>query len=279
MRNAPMTPDEIGKGRDDIVAKRGPWRSDNLRLAKGVFTIGEGKAGREASVRRVVQAVADIAGSRLAGLRILDPACGEGGLALELGKQGAEVVAIEGRAALAEKAQFARDALGLARVTIVRGDVRRLSPEEHGFFDVVVAMGLLDRLDAPAVFDVAARLGTVCKRFALVEARLAGRARGTREGNGVVYRGSPRSQNGEPSFLLTRASMLSLLTRSGFTSIVEALHPDAEATAPCFAAFKGRRVALNTAPQVNAVLPPEWGDASPATAASRIAGLLPRKTR
>ena len=274
-----MTPDDISKGRDDIVAKRGPWLSDNLRLAKGVFTIGDGEAGREASVRRAVQAVADIAGSRLAGLRILDLACGEGGLALEFGKQGAEVVAIEGRVTLAEKAQFARDALGLARVTIVRGDVRRLSPEEHGFFDVVLALGLLDRLDAPAVFDVASRLGSVCKRFALVEARLAGRARGTREGNGILYRGSPRSRNGEPNFLLTRASMLSLLTRSGFTSIVETLHPDADPAVPCFAAFRGRRVALNTAPQANAVLPPEWGDAHPAAAASRLAGLLHRQSR
>ena len=279
MRKAPMTPEEIRKGRDDIVASRGPWRSDNLRLAKNVFTIGEGEAGREARVRRAVQVVADIARSRLSGLRVLDLSCGEGGLALELGKDGAEVVAFEGQAALAEKASFARDALGLHHVTIVRGDVRRLSPEEHGFFDVILALGVLDRLDAPAVFEVAAKLGSVCKGFALVEARIVPRARATREGNGILYRGSPRSRDGEPSFLLTRASMLSLLTRSGFTSIVETLHPEAEAGVPCFAAFKGRRVALQTAPQANAVPPTEWGDASPAAEASGIARLLRRGRR
>jgi hypothetical protein len=200
-------------------------------------------------------------------------------LALELGKHVAEDVAIEGQTASAEKASFARDALGLHHVTIVRGDAHRLSPEMHGFFDVALALGCLDRLDAPAVFDVVARLGSVCKGFALVEARLAPRARGTREGNGILYRGSPRSRGGEPSFLLTRASMLSLLTRSGFTSIVETLHPEAEAAVPCFAAFKGRRVALQTAPQVNAVLPPEWGDASPAAPASGISRLLRRGRR
>lgn len=269
-----MTPEEIRKGRDDIVANRGPWRSDNLRLAKDLFTIGDGEAGREARVRRAVQIVADIAGSRLSSLRVLELSCGEGGLALELGKHGAEVIALEGDAALAEKASFGRDALGLHRVTIVRGDARRLSPEEHGFFDVALALGVLDRLDAPAVFEVAARLGSVCKGFALVEARLAPRARATREGNGILFRGAPRSREGRPSFLLTRASMLSLLTRSGFTSIVETLHPAAEAAVPCFAAFKGRRVALQTAPQANAVRPAEWGDASPKGTASGIARLL-----
>lgn len=274
-----MTPEEIRQGRDEIIASRGAWRSDNLRLAKAVFTIGEGEPGRAAHVRRTVQTVADLAGSRLAGLRILDLACGEGGMALELGKQGAEVVAIEGRAALAQKAQFARDALRLHRVTILRADARRLSAEDYGFFDVALALGVLDRLDAPDVFEVATRLGSVCKGFALIEARLAARARGTREGNGILYRGSPRSSEGEPSFLLTRASMLSLLTRSGFTSIVEALHPDADPVVPCFAAIKGRRVALQSAPQANAVQPPAWGDASPAAGAFGIARLLRRGRR
>ena len=272
MRKTPMTPDEIASRRDEIAAHRGPWRADNLLLARNVYTMGEGAQGQEARVRRAVQTVLDLSASRVKGLRILDLGCGEGGFALELGKQGAEVVAIEGRAALAEKAEFARDALGLRHVSIVRGDVRRLSAEEHGFFDVVLALGILDRLDAPAVFDVAKRVGSVCKGFVLVEARLAARPRAQRESEGTVFRGTPRlSADGEPSFVLTRASMLSLLARSGFTSIAETLDPDAAEDAPCFAAFKGRRVALQTAPQSNAVLPPGWGEAQPATPQGGIA--------
>ena len=274
-----MTPAEIGERRDEIVARRGPWRADNLRLAKGIFTIGEGAAGSEARVRCTVQAVADIASRRLPGLRVLELACGEGGLALEFGKQGAEVVAIEARAALAEKAEFAREALGLHQVTILRGDPGRPSPEVHGYFDVVLALGVLDRLDAPEVLDVATRLGAVCKGFALIEARLAARARSTRQSRGIVLRGAPRSRDGVSSFLLTRASMLSLLARSGFTSIVETLRPEADSAAPCFAAFKGRRVALQTAPQANAVLPPSWDGGEPATPKSGIAGLLRRERR
>jgi len=276
MLKTPMTPEEILRRRDEIEAERGPWRVDNLRLARNVYTMGEGAPGNEARVRRTVQSVLDLAASRIKELRILDLGCGEGGLALELGKQGAEVVAIEGRAALFEKAEFSREALGLRHVAILHGDLRQLSPEEHGFFDVVVALGVLDRLDAPVVFDVAKRIAAVCKRFALVEARLAARPRASQVCDGIVYRGTPRSVGSERSFLLTRASMLSLLSLSGFTSVVETLHPEAREDAPCFAAFKGRRAALKTAPQANAVLPPGWGEAPPSPPRSGMARLLRR---
>jgi SAM-dependent methyltransferase len=297
MRKAPMTQDEIARRRDEIAAARGPWRYDNLRLAPGVFTIAEQTRGNEARVRRAVQTVLDLALARRKSLRILDLGCGEGGLALELGKQGAEVVGIEGREALAEKAEFAREALGLRRVSIVEGDVRRLSVEEYGFFDVVLALGILDRLDAPAVFEVVRLMGAACTGFALIEAQLAPRARATRVGDGIAYRGAPRreheagasraerlaaterSLDNEHSFLLNRASMLDLLARAGFTSIAETLDPAAEADTPCFAAFKGRRAALLTVPQANALTPRGWGSAQPSAPKAGLRRLLARGKR
>jgi SAM-dependent methyltransferase len=224
--------------------------------------------------------VVDVAGKRWSDLRVLDLRCGEGGFALEMAKLGAEVVAVEGRAELAEKAEFARDALRLRNVSIDRGDIRRLSVEEHGFFDVVLALGVLDHLDAPAVFDVAKRLGSVCKGFALIEARLAPRARSAREFDGLVFRGvNDRSSHDAPAFVLTRRSMLGLLGLAGFTSIAETLDPEARQDAPCFLAFKGRRVALTTAPQINAVAPASWSDAALAVAPRGIARLLRRSRR
>ncbi len=277
-----MKPEEIARRRDDIVARRGPWRKHNLRLASDVYTIGDGALGDEARVRRAVQTAADAAARPWNGLRVLDLGCGEGGFALEIGRLGAEVVAIEGRAALAEKAEFARDALGLGNVSIVRGDAGRLTAEEHGFFDVVLALGILDHLDVPAVFDVARRVGSVCKGFALVEARLAARARASCEFDGHVYRGAQRPQHpldDGPSFVLTRRSMLSLLGHAGFTSIAETLDPGARPDVPCFLALKGRRVSLATAPQSNAVVPPSWSEAVPAAAPRGIRGLLRRSRR
>jgi SAM-dependent methyltransferase len=276
MRKTPMTPEAVLRRRDEIVAERGPWRADNLRLARNVYTMGDGAVGNEARVRRAVQTVLDLAAVRVKDLRVLDLGCGEGGFALELGKQGAEVVAIERRAALAEKAEFAREALGLRQVTILTGDVRHLTPEEHGFFDVVLALRILDRLDAPALFDVAKRMAAVCKGFALVEARLAARPRASHVCDGVVFRGAARAIDDETTFLLTRSSMLSLLARSGFTSIVETLDPHAPVDAPCFAAFKGRRAALHTAPQANAVPLPAWEEARQSSARGGIDRLLRR---
>ncbi len=297
MRKTPMTPEEIARRRDEIVAIHGPWCVHDLQLARNVTTMSEGGGGQSTRVRRAVQNISDLSASRLKGLRILDLGCGEGGFALEFGKQGAEVVAIEGRPALAEKAEFAREALGLRHVSIVRGDVRSLCAEVYGFFDVVLALGILDRLDAPAVFDVTKRVGSVCKGFALIEARLAARTRATHVFDGIAFRGAPqrehaaaasraqrlastdRSLDNERSFLLTRASMLSLLERSGFSSIAEALDPAAAKDSPWFAAFKGRRVALLSAPQVNAVFPPGWGEAAPPARKSGVSRLLGRVRR
>ncbi len=297
MGKTPMSPEEIARRRDEIVAGHGPWRAHNLKLARSVSTMGEGIEGQDVRVRRAVQTITDICGSRFKGLRILDLGCGEGGFALELGKQGAEVVAIEGRVGLVEKAEFAREALGLSRVSIVRGDVRRLGAEEYGFFDVVLALGILDRLDVPAIFDVAKRIGSVCKGFALIEARLTARPRVTHEFEGLVFRGAPqrehpaaasraqrlasgdRSLDNERSFLLTRASMLSLLVRSGFSSIAETLDPEAKEGSPSFVGFKGRRVALLSAPQVNAFAPPGWGEAAPQAQKSGMSRLLERVRR
>jgi SAM-dependent methyltransferase len=297
MGKSPMTPDEIARRRDELIALHGPWRVHNLQLARNVSTMGEGVEAQDARVRRAVQLVSDLSKSRIKGLRILDLGCGEGGFALELGKQGAEVVAIEGRPALAEKAEFAREALGLRHVSIVRGDVRRLTAEAYGFFDVVLALSILDRLDAPALFDVAKRLASVCKGFALIEARLAPSPRAAHVFEGATFRGAPhrehaaaasraqrlaatdRSLDNERSFHLTRASMLSLLARSGFSSLAEALDPEAGDDRPWLTAFKGRRVALVTSPQMNAVFPPGWGEAHPPTPKRGIARLLGRTRR
>ena len=58
-------------------------------------------------------------------------------------------------------------------------------------------------------------------------------------------------------------SMLALLARSGFTSIAETLDPAAAPQMPCFAAFKGRRAALLTVPQANALAPRSWAEELP----------------
>jgi ubiquinone/menaquinone biosynthesis C-methylase UbiE len=294
MKPPAMDRDEMLARREDIVARWGAWQTDNLRLAEGVFTIDEGDAGSPSRLRRAMQHVRDLAGGTVSGLRILDLGCGEGGLALELGKHGAEVLGIDGRLGQIEKAEFAREALGVRPVSFVRADVRHLSVEDHGFFDVVLALSILDRLDAADLFDVAKRIGAVCKRFAVIEAQLAPKSRTTREYDGAVYRGAPRrehrpqssraerlaasqrSLDNLQSFALTRLSMLRLLARASFTSVAELLDPEADPAAPWLVAFKGRRVALSTAPGANALSPAEWREPQ---GAPRLGRLLQRPKR
>jgi ubiquinone/menaquinone biosynthesis C-methylase UbiE len=295
MKTPPMLRDEIVSRREDIVARWGAWTADNVRLAESVYTISEQAAGHHARVRRAMQHLRDLAGGTVSGLRVLDLGCGEGGLALELGRHGAEVVGLDGRLGQIEKAEFVREVLDVRSVSFTRADVRHLSVEDHGFFDIVVALSILDHLDAADLFDVAKRIGAVCKRFALVEVQLVAKPRATREHEGVSYRGAPRQEHranssraerlaasaksldNVHSFVLTRASMLRLLARSSFTSVAELLDPAVgESDAPWFAAFRGRRVALATAPQANADPAAEWPEPK---AAPRIGRLLRRPKR
>jgi 2-polyprenyl-3-methyl-5-hydroxy-6-metoxy-1,4-benzoquinol methylase len=89
-----MTRDEIRSRRDALIERDGPWRS-NIRLSEDVYTIGETDVSGASRVRRVVQLLRDLTGNRLAGRRVLDAGCGEGAVALELARHGAEVVALD----------------------------------------------------------------------------------------------------------------------------------------------------------------------------------------
>src|SRR4051794_17559337 len=93
--------------RQALIAEHGPWTTYNIRLAPGLHSMDDSRVGMsEFLVQCVTQAVADLAGKPLDGLRVLDLACHEGGFAIEFGLHGARVHGIEGRQANFEKARF-----------------------------------------------------------------------------------------------------------------------------------------------------------------------------
>lgn len=136
--------------------RRQHWTSHNIRLTTGETTLkqeGLEAIGDEGRTRAIVESLRPL-GSRgsLAGLRALDLGCLEGGLALEMARHDMEVVGVEGRRENFEKCRLIGEYFGLPNLRFLHLDVRRLRPEEHGTFDVILCCGLLYHLADPFTF-------------------------------------------------------------------------------------------------------------------------------
>jgi len=291
--------------KEAIEARYGPWTAHNIRLAEGLYTISAEPTGDEVKLRRVTQLALDVCGGSLGGVRVLDLACLEGMYALEFARRGAEVVAIEGREANIEKARFAARTLEL-EVDFQLGDVRDLTSERHGTFDVVLALGILYHLDAPDLFSLAGRIAGVCRRALILDTGVgsAGTERFLHEGE--EYRGvrlvehAPESTEEErqqavwssldnlTAVALTRASLERLLARNGFTSVLEAhvpAEPEKEVDRTTLLALRGVAAAdlLVPAPPSSSADVPERPSLARRLEASRLRHgarrVLPRPLR
>jgi 2-polyprenyl-3-methyl-5-hydroxy-6-metoxy-1,4-benzoquinol methylase len=140
-----MDVEKIRQKKQEIVERFGAWTNHNIRLKDNLYTIDQNLVGSEVKVQRFLQAIADLTGRSFAELRILDLACLEGLYGIELALQGAQVVGIEGREANLVKARFTQDVLGLETINFFQDDVRNLSPEKYGRFDVVLCLGIFYR--------------------------------------------------------------------------------------------------------------------------------------
>jgi SAM-dependent methyltransferase len=220
-----------------VTDAHGPWNAHNFEVADGVYTKGsDDTSATWARLVGVVQVVCDLAPRPIDQLRILDLACLEGIFGLEFAKRGAEVVGIEGRRSNLERASFAARALELGRVQFLHEDVRSLSAETHGQFDVVLCLGILYHLDAPDVFQFLERIADVCRGFAVIETHVSLRRKERRSYGGIDYWGRSyvehdpastaeqrelalRSSLDNPaSFWLTKRSLLRGLAEVGFTT-------------------------------------------------------------
>jgi len=230
--------DSIRKEKEAIEARYGPWTAHNIRLGDGLYTISLEPAGDEVKLRRVTQLALDVFGGSLHGVRALDLACLEGMYALELARRGADVVAIEGREANIEKARFAAQSLELD-VDFLLGDVRNLSNERHGEFDLVLALGILYHLDAPDLFSFIRQIGEVCRRALIIDTSVGSTGAERLRHDGEEYLGRRLVEHARDStederlqavwssldnltaVALTRPSLERLLARQGFTSVLE----------------------------------------------------------
>jgi len=266
--------DSIKKRKQEIIERYGSWTAHNIHLGGGVYTIDNRLVGDEVKLRRILQIVCDVARAPLHEIRVLDLACLEGLYAVELARHGAEVAAIEVREANIEKARFARDILTLDRLQLYHDDIRNLSKEKYGYFDVVLCLGILYHLDVPDLFLFLEKMSEVCKRFAVIDTHIS-----VTESEFYLYKGrkywgrsyeehSPDSSLKErskslwssidnvKSFWPTRSSLYNLLTHAGFTSVFEC-HTPPEIGKPLdrltLLAIKGARQTLFSSQLINEV--------------------------
>lgn len=190
-------------------------------------------------MRAVLQAAADALGGDLRGARVLDLGAAEGRYAVEFARHGAEVTAIEGRRTNVEKARLVKDAQALDRLELVQADVRDLSVDVHGRFDVVLCLGLLYHLDGEAAVRLVHAVADAARRVAVFGTQVAVAPSASFSVGGRTYWGRRvrefdpgadaeeqerlhRSALGNPeSFWLTRASLFNLLSDAGFSSVAE----------------------------------------------------------
>lgn len=266
----------IKRERAEIISRFGIWTAHNIQLGDGVSTIDG--AGPSDKLRRIVQIVTDLARQPLSELRIIDLACGEGQYAIEFARHGAHVVAIEGREANIEKARFTKRVLGLENLEFVLGDIRDLSRDKYGAFDVVLCLGILYHLDAPDVFNLVENIGLVCngltvfdtyvslvpkRRYLFQDKEYWGRDIAEHRADQSVAERLNKlwsSLDNAKSVWLTNHTLLNLLTRCGFTSIYDCQTP-VELEKPLdrvtVVAVKGHKAPVLTQASANEKLPEE----------------------
>ncbi|HSJ18537.1 MAG TPA: class I SAM-dependent methyltransferase [Solirubrobacterales bacterium] len=274
--------EELAPRRRELIARSGPWQHHNIDLGGGVYTMGDDAPGQQVRLPAIVQVATDLLAAPLDGARVLDLAAHEGLFAVEFARRGARVVAVEIRDEHVEKAEFARDALDLRDMEVRRDDVRNVTRERYGEFDLVLCLGILYHLDARAAFALVEQVTKLCRRLAILDTHFSVDPAESFLHRGVTYRGrsvwehDPASTADErarahgasfdnpESVWLTKPSLFNLLRNAGFTSVLEVRVPRPQFGAwdrTMLAAVKGtRQDSIMAAPrlELDAALENDW---------------------
>ncbi|GEM_PF-3065544 len=137
-----------------LVSAQAPHRPAALNAVPGGEPPG---SGRVASLARLV---------RVSGARVLDLGTGRGEDALALAARGAaQVIGVDLREDRLAAAERRRRALGLAGVSFLCRDARRIDEAELGRFDLCLCAGLLYHMRNP--FNLLKRIRNACRDLVL----------------------------------------------------------------------------------------------------------------
>jgi SAM-dependent methyltransferase len=228
--------------------RRETWTSHNIPLTNDDSTLGTKVSliaddMRTKVIKSLVRRLTH-AGSEL---RILDLGSLEGGLSLEMAREGWNTTGVEGRRTNFEKAELIRRYFDLSNLSFRLQDVKAIDPEE-GRFDAILCCGLLYHVDEP--FDLLERLAALTtddgllfvdthvapepdQQFALYEGQLSEQTTLTRNGKtyegrwfaepsgGTVLDEQWSAVSNARSFWPTRRSLIRGLYHAGFHAVHE----------------------------------------------------------
>ncbi len=301
-----MHTEEVIRQKNEISARYGEWTGHNIHIQDGVYTIAPRVIRDEFRLKRIVQCVLDLLGGSVKGKRVLDLACLEGLFAIEFARRNAVCLGIEGREANIERARFVKRVLSLDNLELVQDDVRNLSAERHGYFDVVLCLGILYHLDVPDVFAFIERLGEVCQNVCIVDTRITLRPKEYVTYKNVSYHGVRgdehdvrdsqstklarlwASLDNVDNFYLSRATLCNALTRAGFTSVFECkipAVPNLPEDRRVFVAIKGQPSHLACSPLMDSMRQEEMPErpfqehSKPVNLIRGVSRMLPRGSR
>lgn len=200
--------------------------------------------GNAEKVRRIMQLTHDLASKKFSDLTILDLGCGEGVYSLEAGIRGARVTGMDGRD---NRLRFGKEVAlnhGLDNVNFIVDDVRNLTFEKYGTFDVVYLLGLLYHLDEPEIFDILKNIYSVCGELLIIDTAIALSTPITlvhekKEYYGVKYieheegdsedlminKRIMASIGNNKSFAFSKKSLIKYLNELGFNTVLECYAP------------------------------------------------------
>ena len=149
------------------------WTAHNIRLSAELTTMPNKPDFVETDMRlhAILRILSVFYRGSLAGLRMADLGCLEGGFTLALAQHRANVVGIEARQRNIEKCLLLQEHFELPDSTFLRDDVKNFTREKYGLFDVVMALGILYHLDQPVTWLNQIALAT--KSVLIVESHYA----------------------------------------------------------------------------------------------------------
>lgn len=170
----------------------------------------------------VLEIVTNRLGTRsLEGLRVLDLACRTGAFSRTFSGAGAEVVGIEG------KLENFHRIPETERTTFLNEDVRNLSRDRHGLFDITLCLGILYHLDANDAIQLLNAIHDVTTNFCVIDTHV-GAPTTTVTVKGSQYQGSwyhegvpgPWSSLGNSrSFWFTPSSLIDACYSVGWSDV------------------------------------------------------------